>query len=387
MLDRIQREGLGAQFKDTLGLVKTTLTVFGTDADVKKPIIGMIVLDAILAWLILGGFTLALFAGIGGVGSVGIPILLIFLGVTIYPFRVFYDAFQRAKVSALGYDVVRGEDATIPKAKERIRPIRGTLFMLGLIDMIVNSMKSRSRGGGIMGIIVAILVAVLAEVWDLISNFLLPAVVIEQKGPKHVVSELKELKRNIPAALVGVLGFDAFGMIAKRLAFGIYLVLGGIGIVLPLFLFGANPITLTTTLVTLTLIILATSIISKTVLGAKTVYFTLFYMALLRPHEISASMSDACTNLLPTEVARAVQAQSQSADPQRTSAPGRESTPGSAEESASTSPGGPAGSAPEALVNAVRGMRSKGGTDEQISGFLARKGYSEDVIRDALRRA
>ncbi|MFT4308104.1 MAG: hypothetical protein ACMXYM_01930 [Candidatus Woesearchaeota archaeon] len=385
MLDRIQRAGLGAQFKDTLGLVKTTLTVFGADADVKKPIIGMIVLDVILVWLVLGGFTLALFAGIGGVGSIGIPILLIFLGIMIYPFRVFYDAFQRAKVSALGYDVARGEDATIPKAKERIRPIRGTLFMLGLIDMIVNMMKSRSRGGGgIVGIIVTILVAVLAEVWDLISNFLLPAVVIEQKGPKHVVSELKELKRNIPAALVGVLGFDAFGMIAKRLVFGVYLVLGGIGIVLPLFLFGANPITLTTTLVTLTLIILATAIISKTVLGAKTIYFTLFYMALLRPHEINASMSDACTNLLPTEVARAAQAQSQPADqPTPGQAPASESE--SAEPS-TRSAGGPT-AAPEALVTAVRAMRGKGGTDDQISAFLTRKGYSEDMIRDALTRA
>ena len=384
MLDKIQRESLGAQFKDTLGLVKTTLTVFGKDADVKKPIIGMIVLDVLLAWLVLGGLTLALFAGIAGIGSVGIPILLIFLGITIYPFRVFYDAFQRAKVSALGYDVARGENATIPNAKERIKPIRGTLFMLGFIDMLVNSMKSRSRGGGgIIGIIVTILVAVLAEVWDLISNFLLPAVVIEQKGPKHVVSELKELKRNIPAALVGVLGFDAFGMIAKRLVFGVYLILGGIGIVLPLFLFGANPITLTTTLVTLTLIILATSIISKTVLGAKTVYFTLFYMALLRPHEISASMSDACTNLLPTEVAhkaaRASPAESRPADQPTPPAP--EPTTGS------TSAAPPGESAPEALVNAVRAMRSKGGSDEQITAFLTRKGYGEDVIRDALTRA
>ena len=362
MFDRIQNEGLTTRLKDTLGLVKTTLTIFGRDADVIKPMIGMVVFQAIVSAATIIGIALLFFAS-AGIGSGLTGFLLVLLGFVLAPIALFYDAFQRAKVCALSYDVARGEDATIPKAKEQIRPIRGTLFVLGLIDLAVSTMKNQSRNqGGIIGIIAAILIAVLAEVWDLISNFLLPAVVIEQKGPKEVVGELKELKRNVPAAIVGALGFDLFGSVARSLIFGVWLILGLIGIGLPLFFFGVNPITFTLTLLTLTIIVVSSAIISKVVIGAKSVYFTLFYMALVRPHEISASMSDACTNLLPVEVAqRAIKTptNTQNMTPEQAPAP---------------------------LVEAVRGMRSKGGTEEQISSFLTQKGYSQEIIRDSLER-
>lgn len=362
MFDQIQNKGLTTRLKDTLGLVKTTLTIFGKDADVIKPIIGMIVFQTIVSAATIIGFALLIFAS-AGLGSGLVGFLLVLLGIVLAPVALFYDAFQRAKVCALGYDVARGEDATIPKAKEQIRPIRGTLFLLGLIDLAVSTMRSQSRNrGGIIGIISMILIAVLAEVWDLISNFLLPAVVIEQKGPKEVVGELKELKRNVPAAIVGVLGFDLFGSVARSLVFGVWVILGLVGIGLPLFFFGVNPVTFILTLLTLTVIIISSAIISKMVIGAKSVYFTLFYMALVRPHEISASMSDACTNLLPLEVAqRAVK------------------TPAGDETTSHEQ-------APAPLIEAVRAMRSRGGTEEQISTFLAQKGYSQAIIKDSLER-
>jgi hypothetical protein len=365
MLDTLQREGFTARFKDTFGLVKTTLTIFGKDADVIKPIIGMIILQTIVSAATLIGVALIVFASAGGIGSGVIGLLLILLGMVLAPFALFYDAFQRAKVCALGYDVARGEDATIPKAKERIRPIRGTLFLLGLIDLAVSSMKSRSRNrSGIVGIIMAILIAVLAEVWDLISNFLLPAVVIEQKGPREVVAELKELKRNVPAALVGVLGFDAFGSVARGLVFGVWFFLGLIGIGLPLFFFGINPITFVITIVTLMIIIVSSAIISKMVVGAKSVYFTLFYLALLRPHEIAPSMRDACTNLLPAEVAERTKGASQP--------PGAQ-----ASDTDSTA---------HELARVVAALRAKSGTDEQIRTFLTGKGFAADEVERALKR-
>lgn len=351
MLDRIQPK-TKARFKDTIGLVRHTLTVFSKDADVIKPIIGMIVLNVLATGPIILGFALMLFASIGGVGSGTVGVLLFLFGLFVSLFVLFYDAFQRAKVSALSYAVIKGEDATIPQAKQQIKPIHSTLFLLGLIDSVIAYANNQRDSKGIGAIIVSILLFVLKEVWDLVSNFLLPAVVIEQKGPKDVVGELKELKRNVPAALMGALGFDAFGSVARTLVFGIYVGLGLVGIALPLIFFGANPVTLAVTLVTLTIIVIASAIITKMVIGAKTVYFTLFYMALVRPHEIDASMSEACTNLLPAEVA------------ERTEQSGK----------------------PNAQLTALVGqLRARGGTDEQIRAFLIQRGFSEQDVDSALR--
>lgn len=394
MLDRIMAEGLGARLKDTVGLVKQTFAVFGRDADLVKPVVGMVVYETI-AWLaLLGGMTLIVF-GVQGTGPIGIGVLALLVGLAMRPVAFFYLAGQRGKLSALAYDVVRGDDATIPKAKKRVSHVRGSLFTVGLVDWLVSVAKNRAGNqGGIVGAIMSILVAALAEVWDLVSNFLLPAVVIEQKGAMSVVKELRELKRNVPAAIVGVLGFDAFGTLVRWAVSGVLLLLIGIGIVAPILLFGFGPLTLAITLVVVLLIALVSAFISQAVIGAKSVYFTLFYVALTRPHEIAPSISKDITALLPAEVrasaekaagaAPMAQARTPQADPaQRSAQQAQNAQLGPA----APGPDPAGGSAPSELVRAVRMMRERHGTDEQIRTFLASKGFTDEQIEAALREA
>ena len=70
------------------------------------------------------------------------------------------------------------------------------------------------------GFLVNMFLGFLEEVWDLVSNFMIPSVIIEEKSIKEIVPDLKKLKNNVPATLTGVFGIDFAGSAVKSLNLG-----------------------------------------------------------------------------------------------------------------------------------------------------------------------
>ena len=72
--------------------------------------------------------------------------------------------------------------------------------------------------------LVTLFLKALGEVWDLLNNYMIPAVVIEKKSLRDTVPKLKALRSNVPATLMGVFGIDFVGSVA-------------LGFILPFYIF------------------------------------------------------------------------------------------------------------------------------------------------------
>lgn len=218
------------------------------------------------------------------------------------PIISFFSMRYKAITSWMIYEILQGEDTDVSSGSKNIQGLGFTLFLYALLDYAISSATNTNgnKNNGFMGIIKNIVLSIFKEVWDLIKNFSLPAIVIEKISLKEVPSKLKLVKKNIPGTLVGVLGIDIVGSIFVSLFSFVtlpsLLIGGGIGYfgksflpqtwlvtipaeapivinLLPLFicLFGTSVLT---------------SFLNSLVKLVKTTYFTTFYISLARPDDI-----------------------------------------------------------------------------------------------------
>ena len=164
--------------------------------------------------------------------------------------------------------------------------------------------------------LINIAVGFLMEVWDLLSHYMLPAIVIEQKSMKEIIPEMKSLKKNIPATLVGVFGIDFVGNVVNNAFkffkfFGFLLALF-IGyfiaqrtdfcvIHIPWFtnVFGQEYKFCWVPLFLIFFIISIFKAILKNIIDSiKIIYFTIFYTAIRLPDSISPEMKDELNSFL-----------------------------------------------------------------------------------------
>ena len=294
-------------------LVTGSVKILGRDKDIYKPLLTMFNVKLIRNFLFLLVFYFFLIEKSPSLGIVSVLVLL---------FYMFIESYVHMRCKAISswmvYDILRGIDTDVPMAKKELKGQGFAIFLYALIDYVVNHAKENSsnndKKGGVMSMISSVLIAIFAEVWDLVKNFTLPAIVIDKAGLKEVPSKLKLLKSKAPEALMGILGFDIVGgvlgyaigvilfpFIALGLAMGYYgqsYLPGGWGIsdaetnlsfnLLPIF-------------ITVFLSMVITSFINSLVHLVKSSYFTVFYVSLTRPEEVHPELKEHVNHYLDTE--------------------------------------------------------------------------------------
>ena len=301
---------LGSKGKDVQGLLKNSVTLLGKDIDVFKPSIYMTFIKSIRIVTIFFAFYCFFISDETGKGMLTVLALFIMAPIISY-FNMKYKAITCWMI----YDVLRGIDTDVSKGKNELKGLGFTLFLYSIIDHIIKSATNNSqqeKSGGIVNLIKGIILSVFQEVWDLIKNFSLPSIVIDKVSLTEIPNKLKLIKKNIPGALVGILGIDIVGSVFVSLFSFIQLpsFLIGVGagyyakaflpeawlITLPLktpFVINLLPL-----FITLTCTSIFVSFLNSLVHLVKTTYFTTFYVSISRPNEIDESLRDGVTNYL-----------------------------------------------------------------------------------------
>jgi len=146
---------------------------------------------------------------------------------------------------------------------------------------------------------------------NLLSHFMLPSIVIEQKKLKEIVPDLKSLKENVPATLTGVFGLDFAGNVITGIVVGVFVILFlvsiGIGWLIALVsdvgvihLFGDANFTISWIPGFIIIMIgtIASGIMKKIVESIKAIYFTIFYTSIKQPENIADDMKEELTHYL-----------------------------------------------------------------------------------------
>jgi len=305
MFERFTKKSFTDRLKDTGYLLKNSFKVVGKDKDILKPTIHMIILSVILTTL----FFISLLSFFTGhyVGW-GIILLLILIFV-LTPFKFFYYIRQKADQSWIVYNTICGGDISYSDAHNHTKLQKSNLRKIAFIEILMKYAGSqRSRKGGIGAVLINLFLAALVEIWDLLSHYMIPAVVVEQRPLKEIVPQIKSLKNNVPATLVGVFGIDFVGNVIGTILFPIYLLTLAIGAGIGYSLVSVLPNTIWTiggfsfswipVFIAFYIVFIIGAIIRKIVESTKVIYFTIFYVAIRAPANINKEMRAELTHYL-----------------------------------------------------------------------------------------
>lgn len=304
MFQKFTKKPFKQRLKDTGYLIKNSFTIVGRDRDIKTPTIHMIAYSLITTTLVFAGI-LCFFINQGMIGLTTIFLTLI----TLLPFSFFYYIRQKADQSWIVYNTLAGRDISLKDAHAHTGREKGKLRLIAMMDIVMKYLGSqRGNRGGILGFIINLFLSALMEVWDLLSHYMLPAVVIEQKHLKELIKEIKAIRNNIPATLVGVFGIDFVGNVIGTVLIPIYLlflaVSIGIGYIIAMFTdtavitLGSFSFSWIPVLLMMYIVIVIGKSIGKIVQSIKVIYFTIFYTTLTRPMAIIPSLRAEMTNYL-----------------------------------------------------------------------------------------
>lgn len=352
------------RLKDTGYLVKNSFMIIGKDKDIRTPTIHMIILSLAITVLIYSAILLFLIGKFVALGIIFLLGALFFL----MPFRFFYDVRQKADQSWIVYNTICGRDISYTDAHSHTKSEKGKLRTIALVDILMKYAKSqKGRGRGIAGMLITLFFSFLEEVWDLLSHYMIPAIAIEQKPIREILPQIKALRNNVPAALVGVFGIDFVGSVVGSLFMGIFFIVlllsFGIGYIVAQFTqfasmtVGGISFSWMPIFVALFLVSAIGTVYRKVVESVKVIYFTIFYASISRPMEIRKEMRAELTNYLLMKKSDFATGQDSS---QKQQYIGR-------------------------LSDYIRQYENRGYSEQQIKQFLLSKGYSEKDVNSAIR--
>ncbi len=305
MFEKFHKKSFGDRLKDTGFLLKNSFKVIGKDKDIIKPTIHITILSFILITLFFGSLITFLTGRFVGTGVL-VLLILIFI---LTPFKFFYYIRQKADQSWIVYNTITGKDISYKDAHNHTKLEKSSLRKIALIEILMKYVGSqRSKKRGIGATLINLFLSALIEIWDLLSHYMIPAVVVEQKPLKKIIPQIKSLKNNVPATLVGVFGIDFVGNVIGTVLFPVYLLTLAIGTVVGYLIVSISPNTVWTisgfsfswipVIIAFYLVFIIATIIRKIVESTKVIYFTIFYTAIRSPMSITQNMRDELTHYL-----------------------------------------------------------------------------------------
>ena len=305
MFEQFSKKPFKNRLKDTGFLLKNSFTLLGKDNDIKKPTIHMAIFSGIITTFIF----MSLYTFFSGQFVIIGIILLLYTLFIAMPFRYFYEIRQKADQSWIVYNALAGYTIRYKDAHEHTKSQKNTLRFIAIVDNLIKFAGSqRNQKKGIVRFLINLFLTALVEIWDLLSHYMLPAIVIEQKPLKEIVPELKALKNNVPATLVGVFGIDFVGNVIGSLLFPLYLLFLALSVGIGHILASAMKSTVLTLagfsfswlpiLITMYIVFVISGIYKKIIESIKVIYFTIFYTTLTRPMVITPPLRTEITNYL-----------------------------------------------------------------------------------------
>lgn len=352
---------LGDTFRDTIQLLKNTFVIIAKNPAIFRPTITQIVIGIIL-WILAISSFIAFFYTTGT--ALLIAILIFIFSVLLLILFPFIKMYYRAAQCWIVYHTFRGKKISYKEGLARAKQNKKDIFILGLLDILLTALSRKLKEGtgkgglwAILNMLMWIAGAAVEEAWDLVGHFLLPGSIIPEKTVGEAISDIKNIKKNVPGALVGVLGIDFAGDLIRRYIIGIVVLLivgaggglyfathslmaAGIGVIVALILYFVGGIFIDM---------------------VKTVYFTIFYTAVTMPEEIPEKEREEVTHYL-TSVSG-----------------GRVETPKSEQQFIDPKV--------RQLIPIVQQYKSQGYTDDKISSLLIEKGWPEDIVKKAIDTA
>ena len=297
------------RIKDTGYLIRHSFTIIGRDEDIKTPMIKMGIFTTILRIIFfLSLLTILTLQSHQNVGLIALTVFLWLIMVAILiPLRFFYDVRQKGNLCWVVYNTLCGKDISYRDAVGHTKSQKGRLKALGLGELVLDYSRTFKKDSGLL---INLFLGFLTEVWDLLSHFMLPSVVIEEKKLKEIAPDLKSLRENVPATLAGVFGLDFAGDAVKQLLAGLSFLLVLLSLAagwllsfvtdagaISLFS-GALSISWIPTYITLFLVTLVFGIAGKLVESIKVIYFTVFYTSIKQPQNITEELREDLTHYL-----------------------------------------------------------------------------------------
>ncbi len=349
----------GGTLQDTMQLVKNTFTVIARNPAIFKPTITQIVVGIFLWVLVIGSFASFYFVP----SAIVIAAIILIFAVVMLILFPFIKMYYRAAQCWIVYRTFTGDNISYKEGLARARQNKKDIFVLGSLDILLNALSRKLKAGTgrgglwvILNMLMRLAGAAVEEGWDLIGHFLLPGSIIPEKTVGEAISDIKDIRNNVPGALVGVFGIDFVGDLIRGYITGIAVLLI-IGVGGGLYLVTHSLVAI---VIGIVLVLMLHFVANIFVSMIKTVYFTIFYTAVTMPEEIPDEYRDDVTHYL-TSVSGArigTSKEQQFVDPKA-----------------------------KQLLPVVQQYRSQGYTDEKISSLLMGKGWSEESVKEAIDMA
>ena len=308
----LTQKSMSDRLKDTAFLLKNSFSLVRQNTGIARPAVHLSILSVVMSTLFVGALVTFF---LGTHIKWGIIALLV-LVLILFPLRFPYRTFQFAIQSWMTYKAVTGASVTYSEARRHTGANVPQLSFIAFVDLIMAYVGSqRGQDQGIQGFFVNLFLSALVEIWDLLSHYMIPAVVIEQRPLKQLVPDIKSLQSNVPAALMGVFGIDFAGNVVRTLLFPAYLLVIGASVGLSYLLGSSLPRTSflinghlycwVPVLLALYFLLVSGGILKATLASVKTIYFTIFYTSIAHPDEIAPALRAELTHYLLMEPAPA----------------------------------------------------------------------------------
>lgn len=312
MSPQFAKKSFTERVRDTGYLLRNSFKIIGKNSDTLKPTVNMIIVAIILNTIFFGSLLSFLTGRYIGWGILALVVLLFLLT----PAKIFYNIRQKANLSWLVYNSITGSAISYQDAHKHTKLQKPDLRKIALAEVGLKYLGTqRSKEGGIGSVLMNLFMGALIEIWDLLSHYMLPGVVVEQKPIDKLVDEIKTLRNNVPATLMGVFGIDFVGHLVKLVLLPFYLVIVALSVGVGYLLTSVIPSTVWTVegfsfswvplFVGLFMVSIIASIVSKLVESTKVIYFTIFYSCITRPENIIEEMRMELTQFLRMEEAKA----------------------------------------------------------------------------------
>ncbi len=294
-----QSRSFSEQFGNLKYLLQHSVTIIGKNKAIAYPMVAM----AVYSFLLTSFFFLAIAFILADIPVLG---FLLLLPVIFFWFlRFIFYVYQKMAMSWLVHQTILGLKRSFGDSQKHAMGLKGQILGIAVVDVVMKYAGSKSKqAGGIVGIVIRLVVAGLAKVWDLARHFLLPSIAIDRHTLKQSVEEMKKLKERVPETLVGVFGIDFVGNIVMKLISPIYFVIILLGLAIGWALGGFLPDIMVLPLddglsiawpPVLAMIFLAKSIsilLAYATASVKVIYFTIFYTQLVHGESINPALRD-----------------------------------------------------------------------------------------------
>ncbi len=284
------------QLKNTFFLLKNTFKILGRNKDIVKPTMFSVYYSLILRiwfYVMIVSFVL----------NVLLWLLLLLIWIIAFIYKFFYLAKQKANQSYLVYNIISWNNISYKKSLDYTKNDFNKYKSIAFIDMARWYIDKANdwKGGGIKWMLIGLILSWLEEVLDLISNYLLPAMVIENKSMLESKDDLKAVKDNVPQTLAWVFWIDFLWSCINSLLWLTYLIMIVASWLIGWLIWYSSEnifMAMLPSIITFVIISLISIVILRLVDGVKVVYFTVFYTSIMKSESITDDLKDELQNYL-----------------------------------------------------------------------------------------